>query len=226
VTALVGPSGAGKSTVFALLERFYDPLSGRITIDGQDLREASVAGLRSQIALVSQDTFLFDLTVRENIAIGRPGASEAEIREAARQANADHFIEELEAGYDTRVGEGGSRLSGGQRQRVAIARAILRDAPLLLLDEATSALDSESEAKIQAALARLMKGRTTLVIAHRLATVRDAAQIVVMDKGRVLEVGTHAALLAKDGLYKRLCDLQFTDHDTEGAASPADVDSE
>jgi subfamily B ATP-binding cassette protein MsbA len=225
VTALVGPSGAGKSTVFALLERFYDPVSGRIAIDGQDLREASVAGLRSQIALVSQDTFLFDLTVRENIAIGRPGASEAEIREAARQANADSFIEELELGYDTRVGEGGSRLSGGQRQRVAIARAILRDAPLLLLDEATSALDSESEAKIQAALSRLMKGRTTLVIAHRLATVREAAQIVVMDKGRVLEAGPHAALLAKGGLYKRLCDLQFAETESDRAL-PGSVDTD
>ncbi|SDU13134.1 ATP-binding cassette, subfamily B [Stappia sp. ES.058] len=226
VTALVGPSGAGKSTVFALLERFYDPTSGRITIDGQDLKGASVSALRSQIALVSQDTFLFDLSVRENIAIGRPGASDGEIRQAAREANAASFIDDLEAGYETRVGEGGSRLSGGQRQRVAIARAILRDAPLLLLDEATSALDSESEAKIQTALSRLMKGRTTIVIAHRLATVREASKIVVMDKGRVLEAGTHATLLSRGGLYKRLCDLQFADSDHAPADEPLSADSE
>ncbi|MHC5653432.1 ABC transporter ATP-binding protein [Stappia sp. ICDLI1TA098] len=211
VTALVGPSGAGKSTVFALLERFYEPDAGRIVIDGQDIRGGSIAELRSQIALVSQDTFLFDLSVRDNIAIGRPSASEEEIRQAAREANADEFIAGLDFGYDTRVGEGGGRLSGGQRQRIAIARAILRDAPILLLDEATSALDSESEAKIQAALARLMRGRTTLVIAHRLATVREASQIVVMNRGQVAERGTHAELFAQGGLYKRLCDLQFSD---------------
>ncbi|WP_349360854.1 ABC transporter ATP-binding protein [Stappia sp.] len=211
VTALVGPSGAGKSTVFGLLERFYDPNEGRVTIDGTDIRGADLTDLRGRIALVSQDTFLFDLSVRDNIAIGRPGASEDDIRRAAREANAEEFILALDDGYDTRVGEGGSRLSGGQRQRVAIARALLRDAPILLLDEATSALDSESEAKIQAALARLMRGRTTLVIAHRLATVREAQQIVVMDKGRVLERGTHAELYAHGGLYKRLCDLQFAE---------------
>uniref|UniRef100_UPI003BA9BA63 ABC transporter ATP-binding protein n=1 Tax=Stappia sp. TaxID=1870903 RepID=UPI003BA9BA63 len=211
VTALVGPSGAGKSTVFAMLERFHDPLAGRVLIDGTDIREAGLQSLRAQIALVSQDTFLFDLSVRDNIAIGRPGASEDDIRQAAREANAEEFILGLDGGYDARVGEGGGRLSGGQRQRVAIARAILRDAPILLLDEATSALDSESEAKIQEALSRLMKGRTTLVIAHRLATVREADQIVVMDKGRVVERGTHAALVAEGGLYKRLCDLQFND---------------
>ncbi|MAA99683.1 MAG: ABC transporter ATP-binding protein [Stappia sp.] len=211
VTALVGPSGAGKSTVFAMLERFHDPLAGRVLIDGTDIREAGLQSLRAQIALVSQDTFLFDLSVRDNIAIGRPGASEDDIRQAAREANAEEFILGLDGGYDASVGEGGGRLSGGQRQRVAIARAILRDAPILLLDEATSALDSESEAKIQEALSRLMKGRTTLVIAHRLATVREADQIVVMDKGRVVERGTHAALVAEGGLYKRLCDLQFND---------------
>ena len=211
VTALVGPSGAGKSTVFAMLERFHDPASGRVLIDGTDIRDAGLQSLRARIALVSQDTFLFDLTVRDNIAIGRPGASEEEIRQAAREANAEEFILGLDGGYDARVGEGGGRLSGGQRQRVAIARAILRDAPILLLDEATSALDSESESKIQEALSRLMKGRTTLVIAHRLATVREADQIVVMDRGRVVERGTHAALVAEGGLYKRLCDLQFND---------------
>lgn len=217
VTALVGPSGAGKSTVFALIERFYDPTSGRVLIDGADVRDRPLEALRGRIALVSQDTFLFDISVRDNISIGRPGASDEEIRQAAREANAHDFILALEDGYETRVGEGGGRLSGGQRQRVAIARAILRDAPLLLLDEATSALDSESEAKIQSALANLMRGRTTIVIAHRLATVREANQIVVMDRGRVIERGTHAELFAHGGLYKRLCDLQFA----EGGSSPA-----
>ncbi|MBC2859658.1 ABC transporter ATP-binding protein [Stappia sp. 28M-7] len=211
VTALVGPSGAGKSTVFSLLERFYDPDAGRVLIDGTDIREVGLAALRAKIALVSQDTFLFDLSVRDNILLGRPGASEEAVRQAAREANAEEFILALDQGYDTRVGEGGGRLSGGQRQRVAIARAILRDAPILLLDEATSALDSESEAKIQEALSRLMKGRTTLVIAHRLATVREANQIVVMDRGRAIESGTHRELFARGGLYKRLCDLQFSE---------------
>ncbi len=214
VTALVGPSGAGKSTVFALIERFYEAGSGRVLVDGFDVRERPLAALRGRIALVSQETFLFDMSVRDNIAIGRPGASEEEIVRAAREANAHDFILELDNGYDTRVGEGGGRLSGGQRQRVAIARAILRDAPLLLLDEATSALDSESEARIQAALANLMRGRTTIVIAHRLATVREADQIVVMERGRAIERGTHAELFARGGLYKRLCDLQFGDPDT------------
>ncbi|WP_186389404.1 ABC transporter ATP-binding protein [Stappia sp. TSB10P1A] len=218
VTALVGPSGAGKSTVFSLLERFYEPVAGRVTIGGQDIREIAIPDLRTSIALVSQDTFLFDMSVRDNIAIGRPDASEEEIVQAAREANAHDFILELDEGYDTRVGEGGGRLSGGQRQRIAIARAILRDAPLLLLDEATSALDSESEAKIQAALANLMRGRTTLVIAHRLSTVREADQIIVMERGRAIESGTHRELFARGGLYKRLCDLQFSD---TGAAAGA-----
>lgn len=211
LVGLVGPSGAGKSTVFSLLERFYDVRDGRITVDGTDIRDATVASLRSQMALVTQDTFLFDLTVRENIAIGRPQADDAAIVEAARAANAHEFIMALEKGYDTLVGEGGGRLSGGQRQRIAIARAMLRDAPILLLDEATSALDAESEAKIQSALNRLMDGRTTLVIAHRLATVRHADRILVLDRGRVVESGTHAELFAHGGLYKRLCDLQFRD---------------
>ncbi|MCA1296852.1 ABC transporter ATP-binding protein/permease [Stappia indica] len=209
ITALVGPSGAGKSTVFGLLERFYTPNAGAIRIDGQDIRAADTASVRAALAFVSQDTFLFNTTVRENIAMGRPGADEAAIRQAAIEANAHEFIMALDQGYDSEVGEGGGRLSGGQRQRIAIARALLRDAPILLLDEATSALDSESEAKVQAALANLMRGRTTLVIAHRLATVREAAQIVVMDRGRVVERGSHAELNARDGLYRRLCDLQF-----------------
>ncbi|MBA4206291.1 ABC transporter ATP-binding protein [Pannonibacter phragmitetus] len=209
VTALVGSSGAGKSTTFSLLERFYDIHTGRILIDGQDIRQVTLASLRDQIALVTQDTFLFDLSIRDNIALGRPGAGDADIIRAAVDANAHEFIEAMEQGYDTLVGEGGGRLSGGQRQRIAIARAMLRNAPILLLDEATSALDAESEAKVQGALKRLMQGRTTLVIAHRLSTVRDADCIAVFDRGRVVETGTHEALLAHDGVYRRLYDLQF-----------------
>lgn len=209
VTALVGPSGAGKSTVLALLERFYDPDAGRITIDGQDLRDVTLASLRASMALVTQETFLFDATVSENIAFGREEASRAEIEAAAQQANAHDFIARLEQGYETPVGEGGSRLSGGQRQRIAIARAMLRDAPILLLDEATSALDAETEERVQQALSRLMRGRTTLVIAHRLATVRQADQICVLEDGRVVERGTHDSLVAERGLYARLADLQF-----------------
>lgn len=213
VTALVGPSGAGKSTIFALLERFYDVASGRISIDGHDIRDLTLASLRGSLALVSQDTFLFDLSVRENIALGRPGASDEEIVAAARSANAHDFIMALPQGYETQVGEGGNRLSGGQRQRIAIARAMLKDASILLLDEATSALDAESEAKIQSALSRLMQGRTTLVIAHRLSTVRDASRILVFDKGQLVEEGSHHELFARDGLYRRLCDLQFREPD-------------
>ncbi|MFN7166359.1 MAG: ABC transporter ATP-binding protein [Pannonibacter sp.] len=211
VTALVGGSGAGKSTTFSLIERFYDVTGGRVLIDGQDIRDVTLASLRDHIALVTQDTFLFDLSVRDNIALGRPGADDADIIRAAMDANAHEFIEALEQGYDTMVGEGGGRLSGGQRQRIAIARAMLRNAPILLLDEATSALDAESEAKVQGALKRLMQGRTTLVIAHRLATVRDADCILVFDKGQVVESGTHGDLVARDGLYRRLADLQFRD---------------
>ncbi|ADZ70800.1 ABC transporter ATP-binding protein [Polymorphum gilvum] len=217
VTALVGASGAGKSTTFSLIERFYDVTGGRILIDGQDIRTVSVASLRGQIALVTQDTFLFDLSIRDNIALGRPGAGDAEIIRAAMDANAHEFILELDQGYDTPAGEGGTRLSGGQRQRVAIARAMLRNAPILLLDEATSALDAESEAKVQGALKRLMKGRTTLVIAHRLATVRDADMIHVLDRGQVAESGSHADLFARDGLYRRLYDLQFRPADRSAA---------
>jgi len=209
VTALVGPSGGGKSTALALIERFFDPDAGRITIDGQDIRAVRLASLRRQIALVTQETFLFDASVAENIGFGRPEASRADIEAAAAAANAARFIAALERGYDTPLGEGGMRLSGGQRQRIAIARAMLRDAPILLLDEATSALDAEAELRVQEALERLMAGRTTIVIAHRLATVRRADRIWVMDGGKVVEHGTHDRLVATGGLYARLAALQF-----------------
>ena len=209
VTALVGPSGAGKSTVLALIERFYDADSGLTAIDGQDIRGVTLASLRSQVALVTQETFLFDATVAENIAFGRADATLAEIEAAASAANAAEFIAALEQGYDTRLGEGGARLSGGQRQRIAIARAMLRDAPILLLDEATAALDADTETRVQEALERLMVGRTTIVIAHRMATVRRAQRICVIEDGRVVEQGAHDILMAKGGLYARLASLQF-----------------
>ena len=224
-TALVGASGAGKSTVFSLIERFYEPDSGEILIDGRKTGDVTIASLRANIAVVTQDTFLFDMSIRDNIALGRPGATAAEIEQAARDANAHDFIQDLPGGYDAPAGEGGGRLSGGQRQRVAIARAMLRDAPILLLDEATSALDAESETKVQAALARLMEGRTTLVIAHRLSTVRHADAIHVLDRGRLVESGTHDSLYAEDGIYRRLCELQFQDGDgrTDETEAPAPV---
>lgn len=209
VTALVGPSGAGKTTVLGLIERFYDPDHGTIEIDGQDIRGLTLGSLRGAIAMVTQETFLFDASIAENIRLGRPDASQAEIEEAARAANAHDFILGLPQGYDTLAGEAGVRLSGGQRQRIAIARAMLRDAPVLLLDEATSALDAETEARVQEALERLMIGRTTIVIAHRLSTVRRAAHICVLEAGRVVEEGTHDALVARGGLYARLAALQF-----------------
>ena len=202
--ALVGPSGGGKSTILNLIPRFYDATSGRVTLDGQDVREVTLASLRDRIALVTQEPFLFDDTIRANIAYARPQAEEAAIEAAARAAAAHDFIVDLPEGYDTLVGEGGARLSGGQRQRIAIARAFLKDAPILLLDEATSALDTESEAQVQAALQRLMSGRTTILIAHRLATVRGADRIYVIDRGRVVETGDHAALVRRRGLYARL----------------------
>ncbi|WP_267221712.1 ABC transporter transmembrane domain-containing protein [Dyella silvae] len=208
--ALVGPSGAGKSTVFALLLRFYDPQSGRITIDGVDLRALALPELRGAIALVPQETVIFSGSAADNIRFGRQDAGDDEVHDAARAAEAHEFISALSKGYDEELGERGVRLSGGQRQRIAIARAILRDAPLLLLDEATSALDAQSEAAIQQALERLEKGRTTLVIAHRLATVQRADRIVVMDGGRIVAQGTHQSLLAEGGLYAELARLQFT----------------
>ncbi|MEO5810662.1 MAG: ABC transporter transmembrane domain-containing protein [Rhodanobacter sp.] len=207
--ALVGPSGAGKSTVLALLLRFYDPQSGRITLDGVDLRALALPELRGAIALVPQETVIFGGTAADNIRFGRQDASDAEVRDAAHAAEAHEFISDMHDGYAAELGERGVRLSGGQRQRVAIARAILRDAPLLLLDEATSALDAQSEAAIQHALERLEQGRTTVVIAHRLATVQRVDRIIVLDGGRIVAQGTHTSLLAEGGLYAELARLQF-----------------
>jgi ATP-binding cassette, subfamily B, bacterial MsbA len=211
VVALVGPSGAGKSTLLDLLARFREAASGRITLDGVDVRDLRLADLRRHLGIVSQETVLFHDTVRANIAYGRPDATEEEIVQAARAAHAHDFIAQLPAGYDTLVGERGTRLSGGERQRIAIARAILKDAPVLVFDEATSALDAESERLVQDAIGCLLKGRTVFVVAHRLSTVRRADQIVVLDQGRVVERGDHNALLASEGLYRRLHELQLRD---------------
>ena len=209
--AVVGPSGAGKTTIFQLAERFYDPQAGRVLLDGVDLKQADPADIRQRIAMVPQETVIFAASARDNLRYGNWDASEDQIWRAARDANAEDFLRALPEGLDTFMGEGGARLSGGQRQRIAIARALLRDAPLLLLDEATSALDAESERLVQDALDRLMEHRTTIVIAHRLATVRAADRIVVMDHGRIVEEGTHATLTAHGGLYSRLARLQFED---------------
>ncbi len=209
--AVVGPSGAGKSTLFQLALRFYDPQEGVVTLDGVDLRDADPAEIRNRISLVPQETVLFAASARDNLRYGRWDASEDEIIEAAEAANAHEFISQLPDGYDSFLGEGGARLSGGQRQRIAIARALLRDSPLLLLDEATSALDAQSERLVQEALERLIKTRTTVVIAHRLATVRAANRIIVMESGRIVEEGNHATLSAAGGLYASLARLQFED---------------
>jgi len=209
--ALVGPSGAGKTTIVQLIQRFYDPDGGRVTLDGVALDTLSRDAFRKHIALVPQDPVIFAASARDNIRFGRPDASDAEIEEAAKAAAAHGFISALPDGYDTYLGERGVMLSGGQKQRIAIARAILRDAPVLLLDEATSALDAESERAVQAAVDRLAEGRTTIIVAHRLATVKKADRIVVMDQGRIVAQGSHDALVAEDGLYARLARLQFTD---------------
>ena len=209
VVAIVGPSGAGKSTLFQLALRFYDPASGAVTLDGIDISRLDPASLRAEIALVPQDAFIFGTTVADNIAYGAPGATRDAVVAAARQAAADGFISALPQGYDTQLGERGVTLSGGERQRIAIARAILKDAPVLLLDEATAALDAENETLVQGALETLMKGRSTLVIAHRLATIVNADRILVIEAGRLVEEGTHASLMAANGLYARLARLQF-----------------
>jgi subfamily B ATP-binding cassette protein MsbA len=212
VVALVGASGAGKSTIAGLICRFYDPTAGKILIDGQDIRYLSIRSLHDNLALVDQETFLFNATIFENICYGSADASEAEVLTAAKQAFADEFICQMPEGYQTLIGDRGVRLSGGQRQRLCIARAILRNAPILLLDEATSALDTESEAMVQQALSNLMRDRTTFVIAHRLSTIKHADRILVLDQGSVRESGTHQELMEKQGLYRRLHDMQFREN--------------
>ena len=207
--AIVGRSGAGKTTSAYLMMRFWDPQNGSIALEDHDLEEFRLDDLRGRIALVAQDTYLFNDTIIENIRLGRQDATDSEVEEAARQANADEFIESFPEGYDTRVGERGMQLSGGQRQRIAIARAILKNAPVLILDEATSHLDAISEATVRDALMRLMVGRTTVVIAHRLSTIRDADNILVLDQGRVIEQGTHRQLLDRGGLYAQLVSAQM-----------------
>ncbi len=209
VLAVVGSSGAGKSTLVHLIPRFFDVSSGRLLIDGHDVRDATLASLRSQIGIVTQETVLFNDTLRNNIAYGQPGVLQKQVEAAAQAALAHDFIMELPAGYDTVIGERGVRLSGGERQRIAIARALLKNAPILILDEATSALDSESESLVQSALQNLISGRTVFVIAHRLSTVRRADRIVVLENGTITDIGAHEELMKKLGTYRRLYELQF-----------------
>jgi subfamily B ATP-binding cassette protein MsbA len=220
VVAIVGSSGAGKSTLVHLIPRFFDVSSGSLKLDGHDVREVTLASLRAQVGIVTQETILFNDTVRNNIAYGRPHVALAQVEGAARAALAHDFISSLPEGYDTVIGERGLRLSGGERQRIAIARALLKNAPILILDEATSALDSESEALVQPALGNLMQGRTVLVIAHRLSTVRRADRIVVLENGIIADIGTHDDLMGRDGAYRRLYDLQFVDADAPKVAAP------
>jgi subfamily B ATP-binding cassette protein MsbA len=221
VLALVGSSGAGKSTLVSLVPRFFDVTSGRIAIDGHDIRDVTLASLRSQIGVVTQETVLFNDTLRNNIAYGQPGVSQKAVEAAARAALAHDFIMDLPTGYETSIGEKGVRLSGGERQRIAIARALLKNAPILILDEATSALDTESESLVQTALHNLMTGRTVIVIAHRLSTVRRAERIVVLENGAIADVGSHEELMQKLGTYRRLYDLQFVDMETSRTTAQA-----
>ncbi|MFY8207094.1 MAG: ABC transporter ATP-binding protein, partial [Arenimonas sp.] len=213
VTAIVGRSGSGKTSLIRLIPRFYEPGSGRILLDGIDIRELKLADLRRQIALVSQQVMLFDDSVMANVRYGKSDATDAEVWQALRAANAEEFVLKLPEGVQTAIGERGGRLSGGQKQRLAIARAILKDAPILILDEATAALDNESERLVQDALAHLIPDRTTLIIAHRLSTVEHADQVLVLDEGRLAEIGTHADLLQRGGLYSHLHQMQFRDAD-------------
>jgi subfamily B ATP-binding cassette protein MsbA len=223
VLALVGPSGAGKSTLVNLIPRFFDVTSGRILIDGHDIRDLTLGSLRRQIAQVTQETILFNDTVRNNIAYGQPEVKAAIVEEAARNALAHDFILQMPQGYNTVIGEKGFRLSGGERQRLAIARAILKDAPILVLDEATSALDAESESLVQAALANLMQGRTVLVIAHRLGTIRRANRIAVLEEGRITAIGSHEELLTSSPTYQRLYQLQFMDVPERSVQDPVEA---